>query len=141
MATEIVGLGASLPIEDSVSSDSVWKVLLEKIQNPQLFLPVEDVISRTSDDGLGTYREMTIPSMNARMIENIYVDKSIWEVKFVRTDTSLEHVNIITDVDGVRKLEFYQRDSITKERVPWHAPKEVALGGISKVLKRAKELP
>ena len=137
---EIVGLGAWLPIEDDLSNDDVWKVLLEKIRNPQLFLPVTDVISRPSDDGLGIYREMTIPSMNARMIENIYADESILEVKFIRTDTPLEHVNIITNENGVRKLEFFQRDSVSKERVSWNVAKDMALGGISKVLNRAREL-
>jgi hypothetical protein len=38
----------------------------------------------------------------------------------------------------VRRLEFFLRDKTTKERVPWPAPKHVALGGILKVLKAAE---
>jgi hypothetical protein len=39
----------------------------------------------------------------------------------------------------VRRLEFFLRDKVSKERVPWPAPKHVAHGGIVKVLSKAAQ--
>ena len=141
---ETAGLGVGLTIEAGVSSESVWTVLLQKIQQPNLFLPVKDVIARPSADGKGTYREMTLVAPGAperRIIENIYTTgEPLYEVLFVMVDDENEHVNAITtDASGARKLEFFMRNSKTKERVPWPAPKAVVTGGIEKVLKAARE--
>jgi hypothetical protein len=107
-------------------------VLVHKVQHPEHYLPVTDVLARPSDDGKGTYREMSLGPR--RIIENIYCDES----KLVGVDAPSEHVNLITDAHGVRRLEFFLRDKATKERVPWEVPKAVAVGGIAKVLAAAK---
>lgn len=137
---EISGMGNGIEIPAHVSNEKVWEVLLLKIQKPNLFLPVTDVLTRTSDDGCGTYREMSLGPN--RIIENIFTDASIHEVKFVVNNDEYEHVNIIlTDpVTGTRTLEFYKRHSISKEKVSWAAPKKVVLGGIAKVLGMAATL-
>lgn len=112
------------------------KVLTHKVLHPDHYLPVTDVITRPSDDGRGTYREMSLGPR--RIIENIYCDEAALEVLFVVVDAPTEHVNVITtDAQGKRLLEFYLRDKVSKLRVPWPAPKAVALGGISKVLAAA----
>ncbi len=135
---EMTGLGVGVEIEPSLTSEAVWQVLLLKIQKPNLFLPVQDVFVRPSDDGAGTYREMTMTSTGARVTENIYA--APFEVRFVVVNDENEHVNIITtDAAGVRHLEFYKRVAASKERVPWAAPKAVALGGINAVLEMARK--
>ena len=139
---EAVGLGASMQIEATLPSEAVWAVLLRKIREPSLFLPVKDVLTRPSHDGVGTYREMTMTSSGARMIENIYTTEALYEVRFVVVDDPHEHVNIIsTDpATGERKLEFYKRVAATKERIPWAVPMAVALGGIKAVLDMARSV-
>jgi hypothetical protein len=57
---EEAGFGVSVVIPPEVSNEKLWEVLLLKIQQPNLFLPVSNVSTRPSDDGLGTYREMQL---------------------------------------------------------------------------------
>jgi hypothetical protein len=75
---ESSGLGVAIEIEDSLPTELVWEELCLKIQHPEQYLPVTDVLTRPSEDGQGTYREMTT-AFNAasglperRIIENIY---------------------------------------------------------------------
>ncbi len=137
---EEAGLGVNLEIPTEISNEKLWDALIIKIEKPQLMLPVTDVIHRVSDDGVGTYREMSVGPK--RMIENIYSDKLIWEVVFKSVTGDTEIVNIINTntATGVRNLEFFMRDSITKERIHWAAPKSLGLGGIQKTLELARSL-
>lgn len=74
-----------------------------------------------------------------RIIENIYIDMEKLEVIFSTVGGTSEHVNAITtDENGVRKLEFFVRDKVTKERVEWDVPWQLPLGGIQKCLDRAR---
>ena len=50
---EIAGMGVGIEIEESLSADYVWEVLCDKVQRPQDYLPVCNVITRVSDDGKG----------------------------------------------------------------------------------------
>lgn len=137
---EQVGLGVAATIPTDVTTKQVWQALVIKIKQPNLFLPATDIFTRPSDDGKGTYREMSVGP--ARILENIYADESLLEVKFIVTDDVIEHVNIIhTDATtGERTLEFYKRHSLTGERVFWDVPKQGGLGAINKVLEYAKTL-
>lgn len=135
---EEAGLGVFSIIDDNVSNKQLMVILRNKIIHPEDYLPVTNVVTRPSDDGNGTYREMSFGEN--RIIENIYVDDALLEVKFVVVDSDTEHVNIITSVDGVRKLEFFARNKHTLERTHWRAPKHVAHGGIMKVLDKAKDV-
>ena len=138
---ETVGLGVAMDIDAVLSSDAVWAVLELKIKEPFRFLPVKDVLTRPSDDGAGTYREMTMASSGARIVENIYTAGApLYEVRFVVVNDENEHVNVITSdaATGARTLEFYKRNAASKARVPWSAPKAVALGGIKAVLDMAR---
>lgn len=142
---ETAGLGVGVDIEPDISTEKVWEVLLVKIQRPDLFLPVKDIVLRPSADGKGTYREMTLAAPGnpeRRIIENIYaIGAPQWEVLFDVVDDENEHVNaIICDsATGSRKVEFFMRNTKSRERVPWSAPKAVVHGAISKVLQAARE--
>lgn len=63
-------------------------------------------------------------------------------VKGVIVNEPNEHVNIILQDEetGKRTLEFYKRNSETKERVHWAMPAKVIAGGLIKVLDMAKTL-
>ena len=137
---EQVGLGVAATIPEEITTKQVWQALTVKIKQPNLFLPATDIITRQSDDGNGTYREMSVGP--ARILENIYSDESLLEVKFIVTNDIIEHVNIIhTDAStGERTLEFYKRHSQTRERVFWDVPKQGGLGAINKVLEYARTL-
>jgi hypothetical protein len=137
---EMAGMGVAMEIPEAIATDKVWEVLLIKIKQPDLFLPVSDVLTRPSDDGLGTYREMSAGPNKTRVFENIYADESIHEVKFRVANDDAEHVNVILCKDGVRTLEFYKRLSSDKEKVHWAVPGKMALGGIQKVLDMAATL-
>jgi hypothetical protein len=109
---EMAGMGVAMEIPEAIATDKVWEVLLIKIKQPDLFLPVSD----------------------------IYADESIHEVKFRVANDDAEHVNVILCKDGVRTLEFYKRLSSDKEKVHWAVPGKMALGGIQKVLDMAATL-
>ncbi len=133
------GHGVSQEIPDEITTESVWKVLLIKIKEPNLILPVTDVSWRISDDGLGIYREMS--SGPRRVRENIYSDENMHEVIFKLIDEPDEIVNLISThpETGKRSLEFFRRNSTTKERVHWAVSAKLPLGGISKVLEMSKQ--
>lgn len=143
-APEFVGLGTETEVPENVSTEKLWEALLIKVPQPNLFLPVFDVKSRPSDDGLGTYREMTMNTPNGphTIIENIYADKSIWEIKFVVVNDTFEIVNVINiDPDsGKRTMEFYKRNSTTKEREHWAMPKAGSLLAHQKIYDYAATL-
>ena len=73
--------------------------------------------------------------------ENIYFDLLNLEVRFVNCDGSAEVVNLIlTDEYGIRRLEFFARDTNSKEKKEWPVPKQVALHGIQKCLDAARSI-
>ncbi len=138
---EEAGLGIAKDIPDDISNEKLWQVLLIKIKQPNLFLPVGDVVTRVSDDGLGIYREMTLLSTGSKIIENIYTNDSILEVSFSVVNDPTDHVNIIhTDANGRRTLEFYKRSTSTKERVHWAGPAKIGLAGMVKMFEMARTL-
>lgn len=136
----MAGMGIAMDIPDDITTEKVWQVLLVKIKQPNLFLPVTDVVTRVSDDGVGTYREMSLGPN--RITENIYYDETILEVNFIVANDPNEHVNIIVvDKDtGKRTLEFYKRNSDTKERVHWAVPAKTGLAGMGKIFDMARTL-
>ena len=123
---ELVGLGAGMEIPEEISTDKVWAVLQIKIQQPNLFLPVTvtDVVTRPIEED-GKYREMSMVSFNETDDQ----------------DDEDEHVNaILVDNNGKRTLEFFKRNSVTKERVEWAVPKQMVVTGIVKVFDMARTI-
>lgn len=100
--------GVQLPVPSDLRDEFLWQALKIKVLHPDQFLPVTDVKvrlsarlssrlqhfhvrvtiecwqTRTSDDGKGTYREMTLHG--SVIIENIYLNESALEVVFVKED-------------------------------------------------------
>lgn len=130
--SEEVGLGVSVIIPDNVTTDEVWEGQLIKILNPSLVLPVTDVVTHESDDKISTYREMTLGT--TRYKEIIYADKSIYTVNYFNLTDYTEIVNVIVFNNGVRSLEYYKRNSETKERIHWNAIKKDAIVAIQKAI-------
>jgi hypothetical protein len=52
----------------------------------------------------------------------------------------LQHYNTVISAGSNRALKFGLRDAVTKEALHWNAPAAIALGGIQKVLERARQL-
>ena len=127
-------------ISEDISTEKIWEALLIKIETPNIMLPVTDVVTRPSDDGLGTYREMTLGPN--RIIENIYSNKSTLEIVFDMVNDDSEIVNIIhiDEKTGKRSLEFFKRNSTTKERVVWTAPVNMVIDAIKKTIDHARSL-
>ena len=76
-----------------------------------------------------------------RIIENIYVDEENLEVRFVTVGGTTELVNAITtDGDGIRKLDFFLRDKVTRERTEWQVARNLPLSAIQKTLDRARSI-
>ena len=94
--TDNAGMGVSIEIQGTISTDNVWKALELKVYSPQEFLPVANVITRPSDDGKGTYREMTTTWFTAQgkpentILENIYCLRDDLEVIFVDVNSHKE---------------------------------------------------
>ena len=139
---EQVGFGFLMEVPGDVSTEKLWEVMLTKIKQPELFLPVTDVVWRPTDDGRAIYREMSMGPH--RMIEDIFSDNSKFEVIFVVTNASEmeDHINVI-NIDattGVRSLEFYKRHSETKERTWWAPPKKMVEVAMNKMFDMARAL-
>lgn len=78
---EQVGVeGAGMDAGPEVVLENLVKVLQDKILHPDKYLPVTGVITRPSDDGKGTYREMSLGPN--RIVENIYWVEEELEVQF-----------------------------------------------------------
>ena len=139
---EQVGFGFSMEVPGDVSTEKLWEVMLIKIKQPELFLPVTDVVWRPTDDGRAIYREMSMGPH--RMIEDIFSDSTKFEVNFVVTNASEpeDHINVI-NIDaatGVRSLEFYKRHSETKGRTWWAPPKKMVEVAMNKMFDMARAL-
>lgn len=83
-----------------------------------------------------------------KLHHNIYLNRINFEVRHVALDaegTSLqvpheEIINAITMHAGVRKLEFYLRDSLTGERKSWIVLKSACLRSMVLCIERAQTL-
>lgn len=132
--------GVSMPIPPTLSTSDLWVALKVKITEPNLFLPVKVLVARPSDDGKGTYREM---SLGERVIkENIYEDVDALEVKFQMVGTNEEIVNaiLIDPATGDRTLTFFSRKIDTKERTHWAVPKAMVQSGVAKTIEQAEKM-
>jgi len=84
---------------------------------------------------------MTLLTNGHRIIENIYYNESLNEVIFSVVNDPTDIVNIIrTDANGDRTLEFYKRNSETKERIHWAVPAKMGLDGMVKMFEMARTL-
>jgi hypothetical protein len=138
---EQAGLGIETEIPEDLIVEQVWKTLLKKIEQPGLFLPgVTEVVFKPHEDGTGTYRVMAVGSL--KIIELIHATETILEVNFKMVSDNYEIVNrITTNSETLRsKLEFFKRDSKSKERIHWVAPKKVGYERIQQIFDFARTI-
>jgi len=141
-APEEIGLGVSSAPIENCDADKLWKAMLVKIKQPNLFIPVVNV-KITDCEGF-VKRSMEFagdgPVAGTVVEENIYTDVKSGEIRSVRLDkdgkeTDMEIINVLHK-DPVR-IEYFQRSRSTKERVPFKAPKAGGLATIAKTIEMA----
>jgi hypothetical protein len=136
---EPVGLGfCSDPIE-GVGAGALWEMMLLKVAQPELFLPVKAVECRVGE--AATWRTMTFDGpgpMHGRVIlENIYADEASGEIQFVSLDEAGEETDAVVMnvlLQDPLRIEYFQRHGKTKERTFWPAPKAGAMSAIAKTV-------
>jgi hypothetical protein len=130
---ETVGLGVQSPVPIQAPAERVWEIMVDKVYNTGKYLPVTNVKTNDIIPGQHVYREM---SLNGNSIaENIYIDKSKYDIRFAVVGKDEIHVNRYYPDTGI--LEYWQENS-KGERIPWHAPKAAALGAIIKTKELAE---
>merc|ERR1719228_2394739 len=128
----------SEPVSDVTPAllKEIWNQMVIKIKHPNLYLPVDNVKTVDHEGCVGR-------SMEGKIIEeNIYstvFDGEVGEIRFVvlerGVESDVEIINVLLK-DPVR-IEYYQRNKNTKERIFWHAPKEACLHSINKTIENA----
>jgi len=135
------------PIEGA-DIKAVWNMMVLKIKQPQLFLPVKNV--KTTDHGSYVAREMEFAAKGHPLFGHIYREKiyktfdgESGEIRFVilsddGAETDLEHVNSL--YKNPARIEYYQRKRSNGERVYWNGPRAAVRLSIEKTVKMAGEI-
>ena len=130
---ETVGLGVQSPVPIQAPVERVWELMVDKVYNTGKYLPVTDVKTNDIIPGQHVYREM---SLNGNTIaENIYLDKSKYDIRFAVVGKDEIHINHYYPDTGI--LEYWQENS-KGERIPWHAPKSFVLQAMAKTKELAE---
>jgi hypothetical protein len=124
-----MGVRSSTPI--NASPERVWEAMVDKIYNTEKYLPVTNVKTTDIIPGQHVYREMAYGEQ--QLNENIYYDKSRYEIRFVVVDEDSVHINIYYPDTGL--LEYWQENK-KGERIPWHVPK----AGVLKAMEMTKKV-
>eukprot|EP01118_Nematostelium_gracile_P009261 TRINITY_DN310_c0_g1_i2.p1 TRINITY_DN310_c0_g1~~TRINITY_DN310_c0_g1_i2.p1 ORF type:complete len:136 (+),score=37.64 TRINITY_DN310_c0_g1_i2:33-440(+) len=134
--SEQIGLGASgEPVDSSISFESIWKHMVEKIYHPDRFLPVTNVTAIDKDGYV--YREMTAPDHRV-VKENIYRDEETGKIRFVATDR--DEVVINQFHKDTRVIEYWLENN-AGQRINWPFLKKPVLDSINKTIEFAKSDP
>ena len=126
---EIVGLGVQSPTPIQAPPERVWEAMIDKIYNTEKYLPVTNVKTKDIKPGQHVYRKMTFKHNGESIEENIYLDKSQYDVRFDVVGADEIHINHYYPDTGI--LEYWQENG-KGERIPWNVPKGVALEAIEK---------
>ncbi|UJR23305.1 hypothetical protein I4U23_026320 [Adineta vaga] len=124
---EIVGMGVQSTTPIKASPDRVWAAMLDKMYHTEKYLPVSNVKITDEIPDKGFHREMTFHGKVLR--ENIYLDKSRFEVRCDVIDEDVVHMNVYHPDTGL--LEYWEENK-NGERVSWRAPKNVVLAAMEK---------
>jgi len=147
MAEDVVMGVMGDPIEGA-DIKSVWNMMILKITQPQLYLPVKNV--KTQDHGSYVGREMEFAGEGHPLLGHIYKEKiystfdgECGEVRFVilsddGAETDLEHVNAL--YKNPARIEYYQRKRSNGERVYWGGPRAAVRQAIEKTVQMAGEV-
>jgi len=143
-----VGLGCmSDEISDATPAliKEIWNQMIIKIKHPELYLPVKNVKSEDRDGFV--YRTMEFaadgPMKGTLFEENIYeeFDGEVGVIRFVTLKdgvvTDMEIVNEL--LKGPARIEYYQRNYKTGERIYWKAPAAPVMGSINKTIENARK--
>ena len=142
--TEEVGLGVSSGPIENVTPDflaKIWKHMVVKIKQPNLFLPVTNV--KTEDCDGYVKRSMELKTNGDVLKENIYseFDGETGEIRFVVLKDGKETDNEIINAlyKDPPRIEYFQRSISSGERVHFGVPKHLVLEAISKTIEFARQ--
>jgi hypothetical protein len=142
-----VGLGVcSVDGEcDGLSRTKLFKAMMSKIDQPQRFSEVSQVsvraaVGAAAEEG-ALWRSMLCAD-EGTVVEHVYASPAESEIRFVRlksdnkTEGALEVVNALCRVP--LRVEYFQRNRLTRERVHWSAASDTAVNAIRATLELAR---
>jgi len=143
MSTEQSGLGVSGGAIENVTPDllqKIWKHMVVKIKQPNLFLPVHNV--QTQDCDGYVKRSMELKSTGEVIKENIYekFNGDNGEIAFVilQDDKESDEEIINALYKDPTRIEYFKRSRSSGARLDWNAPKHLVLEAINKTVEMAR---
>lgn len=150
-AADPVGLGYVSDEITGASYANLFKAMMRKIDGPEHFLPVSHVSVRMATELAAAeqgalWRSMRFdgdgPLHGATVREHIYASKIDGEIRFVALDEAGRNEGELEVVNALHReplrIEYYQRRVLTRERVPWAAPRASAAGAIEATVALAR---
>lgn len=135
------GLGVSVVVE-GVGRTSLIKAMMNAIDMPERFLPVTSVsvraaIGHAASEG-ALWRRMVLDG--APVTEHVYASPTAGEIRFVPVDGEQEGaLEVINSLHrSPLRIEHYQRDRTTLQRVHWSAPRPRTIAAIEATVQLAK---
>lgn len=137
--------GVSVDIAD-VSRTNLVKAMMSQIDQPQRFFPavksctVRPALGDAGEDG-ALWRSL-VRDGYAELVEHVYANPAMGEVRYVRlgADGAEGEVEVISKVhrgEPVR-VEYYQRNRFTNQRVPLTASKSEVIEALGRAVDLAR---
>ena len=138
---EVAGLGVSVDVE-GVGRTSLIKAMMNAIDMPERFLPVTSVsvraaLGHAAAEG-ALWRRVVLDG--APMTEHVYANPAAGEIRFVPVDGEQEGLlEVVHELQrSPLRIEHYQRDRVTLQRVHWSAPRPRIVAAIEATVQLAK---
>ena len=138
---ETAGLGVSVDVE-GVGRTSLVKAMMNAIDMPERFLPVTSVsvraaIGHAASEG-ALWRRLVLDGTPTT--EHIYANPAAGEIRFVPVDGEQEGaLEVVNELHrSPLRIEHYQRDRTTLQRVHWSAPRPRIVAAIEATVQLAK---
>lgn len=131
---EIVDMGVKCEMPVTVPPEEIWAAMIQKVYQPEKFLPVTNVKITDVIPGRHAQREMVLMGHTIR--EEIYLHESCYKIRGVALDEDSVHINEYSPDTGI--LEYYQENG-KGERTSWKVPKAFALMAMEKTKDLAQE--
>ena len=129
--TGVIGPATDVP------SETLWKALVDKITNPEKYLPGVKVLTCSNNEDGSVYREMQAPS-GVVMKENIYALKDRKRIEFRVIDKPLVVINQY--LDDKKAIEYALEDRDGKVLGWFKNARDNTLKAIEGQYEKAKEL-
>ena len=123
--------------ETDVPFAILWKALVDKIKNPQKYLPGVKVLTCTDNEDGSVYREMEVPS-GVVMKENIYALEDRKRIEFRVIDKPIVVVNQY--LEDKKAIEYVLEDRDGKVLGWFKNGRDHTLKAIQGQYEKAKEL-